>query len=421
MPPADTVDLCLAALRFYPVYAGPGIRFKRYEAGFRVRGIRMRVFSGEWEYGTEEQERSLQNGRVGELLSPEEADGVPVQRVRLRTDQYKRMLSVYDRALARYCRRDRNRPDVIQFLTLWSRSLPWLYSLKLAGIPLVYTHTQVRPGGDDGLKAKLKGILYRLPFGAMDCVVTSSGVMRQHLVDAGVRTRIEVIPNGLDLTRFRPVSSETERREIRHRLQLDLDSELILFAGGTLNPRKGIDVLAEAWRLLAPQRPRARLVLVGPEYDELKPEGPQADFLRGVRRSLQRSGAGERVVFTGAVSNVEDYLRVADVFVFPSRREGMPNVVPEAFGCGAPVVLTPFIGLPAEFGRADRHYVLADRTPRDLARAISGLLENPSRRRSLALEARRWVERELDVEASLDRYAQLYRELTFNSKKRRSG
>ncbi len=45
---AAELDLCLGSLVFYPDYAGPSIRFKRYAPGLRTRGVRMRVFSGAW-------------------------------------------------------------------------------------------------------------------------------------------------------------------------------------------------------------------------------------------------------------------------------------------------------------------------------------------------------------------------------------
>ena len=89
----------------------------------------------------------------------------------------------------------------------------------------------------------------------------------------------------------------------------------------------------------------------------------------------------------------------------------MPNAVLEAFACGVPSVLTPFIGLPAEFGRPGEQYVLTDRQPAALSDAIAGLLGDSERRRQLGKCARGWVEERMGVDASLDQYAELYREL----------
>jgi glycosyltransferase involved in cell wall biosynthesis len=123
------------------------------------------------------------------------------------------------------------------------------------------------------------------------------------------------------------------------------------------------------------------------------------------------------VTFTGAVDNVEAYLQTADVFVFPSRKEGMPNVVPEAFACGLASILTPFKGLPDEFGRPGEQYVLVERNAEALATAINAILDDPERRRQLGRRGRKWVEEHLDVEISLDRYADLYYELANDSRK----
>jgi glycosyltransferase involved in cell wall biosynthesis len=403
--PSRRLDVCLASYRFHPVYAGPAIRFKRYAPDLRKRGVDLRVFSGDFETVPVAGERPLEHG---ELLAPDAVDGIPVQRVHLSKGGSKRRLFTFYRELARHCAEGPGRPDVVQLLTVSTWASLWFRRLRRMGIPLVYTATMMPTSELPWYKRRFDRISTRW----LDCIVVSTGVMRDAMGGDRSRVRLEVIPNGLDLERFRLLCDEEERCGVRRRLELDADAELVVFVGGFLNRRKGIDVLAEAWGHIASARPRARLVLVGMHVNELRPAGPQNAFLEGVRRSLAEAAGGlDRVTFTGPVDNVEEYLQVADVFVFPSRREGMPNVVPEAFGCGAASVLTPFEGLPEEFGRPGEHYVLSPRTPTDLAGAVTVLLASPDRRAALSRSARRWVEDNLDVARSLDRYADLYREL----------
>ena len=116
--------------------------------------------------------------------------------------------------------------------------------------------------------------------------------------------------------------------------------------------------------------------------------------------------------------NVEDYLRASDMFAFPSFREGMPNVVLEAMSSGLPVLMTPFIGLSDELGRAGREYLLADHDPKSIAAVLTELIEDGGLREKLGQQARRWVENNLDIEGSLDRYAALYYELAGKSSSR---
>ena len=412
------VDLCLASTHYYPVYSGPAMRFRRYAPGLRDRGVYMRVFTATPHEsnptmdvpGTHSAQEKVLFKKT--LLPVEYVDGIPVQRVQMPLDSklwnYLGTTFIYHNTLTDYCLQRDNRPDVIQFLSLPIWSLPWLIRLRCTHIPLVFTHTLLGQMSARPWKRRLQRLYWRLPFQLMDCVVVSSGVMRDALRDIGVTTRIEVIPNGVDLKRFRPVASPHMRNTLRRQLGLDPTAELILFVGPIV-PRKGVDALVEAWSLLGRKRPRAHLVLVGPRSDEIRPS--LSDFRAKIKALLASSGAQDRVTFTGPVNNVEAYFQAADVFVFPSRREGMPNVVPEAFGCGVPSVLTPFIGLPDEFGRPGEHYVLVERTPEALAMSIAAMLDDPERRQQLGRRARKWVEAQMDVEKSLDRYASLYHEL----------
>ena len=401
--------VCLASLRFHPDYAGPALRFRRYAPGLVARGVAMNVFSGSWPEVDAAGVARHDGIADGALLLPERVDSIPVQRVRLPAGaSRRRMYLTYERALARYCLD--TRPDVIQLLSPTTTLIPRLARFRAAGIPLVYTHTMLDEA-DGSLRGRLRALHRTLPFRFMDCIVVSSGVMRDALRQDGVRGRIEVIPNGLDLKRFRPADSAAARAALRVRLGLPAEGELIVFVGGFLQHRKGIDVLADAWKLMARTRPGARLVLVGPTRNDLRPSDTQSEFLAGVMASLEASGALERVIFTGAVEEVEAYLQAADLFVFPSRKEGMPNVVAEAFGCGAAAILAPFLGLPAEFGRPDHEFLLTAREPGALAEAMTHLLDRPAERERLAKSALAWARNHLDLERSLDRYAELYREL----------
>ncbi len=405
----ETLRLCLATLRFFPVYGGPGERFRRYSPGLRARGVDMCVFTSLPPADDDADEVPAPS--AGQLAASEDVDGISVHRVGLPYHEGRaRTMSTYTKALARFCADPENRPAVVQFLALTPWSLRGLMRLRRMGIPSVYTRTMV----PDPSISRVKRLFWSLPMRFVDCVVVSSGVMRdsiRHLF--GLRGRIEVIPNGVDLERFSPLESPDERARLRRSLQLDPDSELIVFVGGVISERKGIDLLLSAWHRLCRDRPKACLVLVGPHRADLtlSGEGAQDSFIQTVKETIDSSPAPDRVIMTGRVERVEEYFQVADVFVFPSRREGMPNVVAEAFACGVPGILSPFVGLPEEFGRPGEEYVLVDHDSAKLAESIGELLDDPGRRERLGRAARRWVEEHLSVDVSLDRYVELYREL----------
>jgi glycosyltransferase involved in cell wall biosynthesis len=404
IPGSAQLDLCLAALRFHPTYSGPALRFERYAPGFRERGVRMRVFSAAWD----EVAPSHWGSAPRALREPvdDTVAGIPVRRHPLRTDVTKtRMYWEFERELFRYCQSG-SVPDVIQLLDVSLSSSYWIRRHRSLGVPVVYTQTMVR---DPGV-GWLKNFVWRQSFGPVDCTVVSTEAMRASLRAVGFRGAVRVIPNGVDTVRFSPVSAQ-HRRDLRRRIQVAAEAELVVFVGGFLSYRKGVDILAEAWSSIAAARPRAVLLLVGPTLDSLRPQDEQTAFLRNVQDSLEASRAMDRVVFAGPVNDVETYLQAADVFVFPSRREGMPNVVLEAYACGVASVLCPFVGMSREFGNPGREFVESRHDAADLADRTISLLENDTLRGSLGNKARSWVADGFGVERSLDAYSSLYRDL----------
>jgi glycosyltransferase involved in cell wall biosynthesis len=154
-------------------------------------------------------------------------------------------------------------------------------------------------------------------------------------------------------------------------------------------------------------------LIVGPERKAGANE--EAEFVRGVRETLTSGRGRDRVTFVGRVQDVEEYMRAADVFVLPTHREGMPNVVLEAFASGLPSVLTPFRGLPEELGRPGQEYVLVEHDVSLLGQAIVDLLSDASRREQVGQAAFRWAREQLDLEKSLDRLAEILNDVARTS------
>lgn len=406
----ERIDLCLAAPLFYPAFTGAGIRFQRYAPGLQRRGIDMRVFAGSLE---RLEALSSPSGRIhqgGEFPPPEAVNGIPVHRVNLHgTSTFCRDIE-YAQALLNYCRHPETRPDIVHFLSVSPFWLLKYYHFRRLNIPIVHSHTLLTQASSSPLKRTLQHFLWKAPLQIADCVITNNDVALDMLKGIGVTRRIEVIPNGVDLQRFRPAISESAKWELRRSLGLNGDSEIILYVG-SLTERKGVDILVAAWAEIAARFPRARLLLVGPMGKDMGQRNYSPDFQSRIEREIAKSRGGARVLLIGKVDNVEDYYRASDVFVFPSRREGMPNAVLEAMACAIPCVLTPFLGLSDAFGCPGEQYILAERTPDAIAQAVMALLEDSERRVQLGQQARRWVETHMDLEKSLDHYASLYREL----------
>jgi glycosyltransferase involved in cell wall biosynthesis len=90
-----------------------------------------------------------------------------------------------------------------------------------------------------------------------------------------------------------------------------------------------------------------------------------------------RAGMSSRVIFTGQTENVADYLRVMDIFVLPSYREGFPKSVLEAMSTGLPVVATDIRGSREAVVHGETGLIVPAKDSASLAAAVERLLDNP--------------------------------------------
>jgi glycosyltransferase involved in cell wall biosynthesis len=195
---------------------------------------------------------------------------------------------------------------------------------------------------------------------------------------SGIRGRAAVVPNGVDLGRFRPYDA-AGRAEARARLGLHESPTAVCV--GRLAPQKGQGDLLDAWSVVRAAVPGAQLVLVG--------DGPDADVL------ARRAEAAPGVRLTGARDDVPDWLAAADVVVVPSRWEGMALVPLEAMACGRSVVATDVIGIADSVVPAAGAVVPAGDTA-ELAAALVERLRDPGQ-----ADAEGWAGR-IHVEAHHD-------------------
>jgi glycosyltransferase involved in cell wall biosynthesis len=208
---------------------------------------------------------------------------------------------------------------------------------------------------------RISAALLRHTVRGMDRLLTVSEDLRRRLVEWRVPAdRVRTVPNGCDLSIFRPVS----RDEARRALGIGAEEEMILYVG-RLAVAKGLGELVEAFASLASTRPNLRLVCVG--EGEWRPEWT----------ARLRAGAPEVALRLPGVctpEGVAQWLAAADVFCLPSHAEGCPNVVIEALACQRPVVATAVGGTPDLVDPA-HGLLVPPRQPQALAAALREALE----------------------------------------------
>ena len=210
----------------------------------------------------------------------------------------------------------------------------------------------------------------------------SSDLARRAIALGADPERIEVVPYGVDVERFKPDSQA--RAELRTRVGVG-PNRLMLFSAGRLVRKKGFEYLIDAVALIPPSE-RPMLVLAG-----------DGDLRAELESRAAAVSDSVRLVGNQNQDEVGRWLAAADIVAVPSVRDdsgnvdGLPNVVLEALASGTPLVTTSAggIGSIVESGRTG--LMVAERDPAGLAAAVGQLAASPDLRSRIGQAARAMV------------------------------
>jgi glycosyltransferase involved in cell wall biosynthesis len=217
-----------------------------------------------------------------------------------------------------------------------------------------------------------------------------------------VQAKVHVIHNGADTTAFRP---GREGGLVRRELGLPADA-LVVGHVARLTPWKGQRQLLEAFARLAPDVPRARLLLVGaPVFDSHAYE-------RSLKARAAALGLADRVIFAGYRRDVARVLTAIDVLAYPSlEKDNCPLALLEAMAAGLPVVAFDIEGIRMVLERPEYGLLVPVGHSEPLARALNELLADGERRRQLGRGARRRIEEAFSLDLHVRRFEALFLEL----------
>jgi glycosyltransferase involved in cell wall biosynthesis len=160
---------------------------------------------------------------------------------------------------------------------------------------------------------------------AVDLVISPSAGMAKVLRDLEVRSHIEVIPNGVDLSKFHNAKPFA-------RAQFGFtEQDILLVYAGRIAPEKNINFLLQSFAGIAQLIPNVYLLIVG---------GGKRQFEDDLQEAIARFGIGSRVHSTGMIAydDIPSYLSMCDIFVTTSVAESFGMTTVEAMGAGLPVM-----------------------------------------------------------------------------------
>ncbi len=284
-------------------------------------------------------------------------------------------------------------------------SVAIMYGKKL-GIPKILTlHTQyeqyahyVSPIPERLTHEAIKMIISNLAY-KTDCITTPSASMKELIEGYGIKTRIEVIPNAINLIPFKE-DDELKRTEIKKRYNLKEDDKIILFVGRVAS-EKSIDKIMKALEITKKRDiSKVKLLIVG--------DGPAVDELKQLTRTLK---VEEDVIFTGTVSyeEIQHYYKMAYVFTIASTTETFGIVTIEALASGVPVLAVKAPGA-VDILTDGRDGLLVDNDVEKFAKALEKIIRKPELRGKLSQGALKTSEK-YSIDTISERMINLYREV----------
>jgi glycosyltransferase involved in cell wall biosynthesis len=228
----------------------------------------------------------------------------------------------------------------------------------------------------------------------MSAGIAPSGATAKLWQDAGLpRERLQVVPNWIDCTRFRPGAGKLASRRSAG---LDGCAPLIVFVGRIV-PEKGVEALLRAFAQISTKQAGATLVLVGGIADDY------ASKIAAICGELALPD--ERVRMVGASREPELYLAAADIVVVPSLvEESFGLTAVEGMACGALTLVSSAGALPMVVGEENRDLVFPPGNVDALTKMLEDWISKPNEAFSRGLKLREYALKHFQAPDKIDRY-----------------
>ena len=285
----------------------------------------------------------------------------------------------------------------------------------------------VRSVGDDilcssdkrvGLRQDLKiGSLINDIMPGVRMMIALSEPMRREYINIGVpQERLAVVPNAVDLARFR---TTTDRLKTRREHGLAPDRFLFLAVGRNHPQKDYTTMLDAALELRRASRVPFQLAIAGRDADGLRPELKQRgldDTVRLLEIGIPKYSSPGNAAFEVPSASMANLYGAADAFVMTSLLEGFSSALLEAMAAGLPVIVADSPGCGDFVREKDSGWIVPPGNPSALADRMSQLLQSVEARNELAARSLQRAS-QFDWQVVVDRYLEIYQELIKPQKK----
>ena len=371
---------------FFPWIGGTEKQAYKLAKTLMKRGIEVEIVTGWWFRGTSQHEM---------------IDGIPVFRNITLWEMFgirglRRFGGyLYIVTLLWYLGRNRNDYDIIHVHGLNYHT----FACVLAG--RWFNKPVIAKLANSGLESDIKKMYreqqlplesYMLPttLGCDYFLATTETIVEELTAEGVQKEKILQLPNGVETDVIRPKED------------YGFDEDIIIAFVGRLHQQKGLDILLQGFNILLDKFPsnKIRLQIVG--------DGPLKSELMAL---VSRLGLDSKVDFVGKSINVFPYLEKTDIFVLPSRAEGLSNALLEAMAFGLPVIASNIPANKVLVQNEVTGLLFEVESADSLANALSSYLISEDLRRQMGSSARKLIETKYSLDGVSDRYIDLYNTL----------
>lgn len=274
----------------------------------------------------------------------------------------------------------KEKPDMVHSITP-KAGLICMIAARLTRVPVrVHTFTGLVFPTATGLTQKILILTDRITCRCATHIIPEGEGVKSDLVKYKITKKpLKVLGHGnvkgIDLDYFNPVLSDVNIEAAKIRKEGIIT---FVFVGRIVGD-KGINELTEAFERLNKEYPDTRLILIGPKEQNLDP-------LR--EETLSRIANNKNIEAVGSQKDVRPWLLASDIFVFPSYREGFPNVVIEAGAMGLPSIVTDINGSREIIIEGHNGTIIPSKNSTALYEAMKDYLNNPEKTEKMSINAR---------------------------------
>jgi len=221
-------------------------------------------------------------------------------------------------------------------------------------------------------------------------VVTESKDLEEKIKKMYTKSvKVRTFYKGIDISNFRNLPS---KNFLLKKLELNVNRKYIIFVGRLIRS-KGIYEVAQAFIRLAKNNPDFRLILVGEEIEKERLE-----------KIFKEAKILHKIIFKGIISyqEVARFMKISDLLVFPSWKEGLPNVILESMAIGLPVVASNAGGIPEVIKNEITGLLVPVKNVDMLVIAVNKMMEDKQLRRMCINNAKELVNKKFDVRKNVN-------------------